>query len=224
MPRREDYENGKPYMDLPDYSGDFIRGLRYEDFSKETLAKLYNAAGKMILMMDKCWQDLIGERYGWDAAVDAEVEIWTHRFVPPLTAAMHDALGITGQKTVEALMKHNQFDCTWPYPLFECDYDMPDKEHGIITCHRCSAVDYWERHGKVQNLVDICYKMEPLAFEFYVKNLNPNITSRPLRRPPRKDLNDIACQWEITYVDNAKKEWGDDWEDRSQYEVMPKVD
>ena len=128
MPRKEDYESGKPYMDLPDYSGEFIKGLRYEDFSKETLAKMYNAAGKLILMMDKCWQDLIAEKYGWDEAVACEIEVWTKRLSVPIPAIMHDALGITGQNDVQALMKHNQFDATWPYPLFECDYDMPDKE------------------------------------------------------------------------------------------------
>jgi len=224
MPRKEDYESGKPFMDLKDYSGEFIRGLRYEDFSKETLAKMYNAAGKLILLMDKCWQDLTAEKYGWDEAVASEIEVWTKRLSAPIPAIMHDALGITGQNDVQALMKHNQFDATWPYPLFECDYDMPDKEHGIITCYKCSAVDYWERHGKIQNLLDICYKMEPEAFENYCRTLNPNITSRALKRPPRKDKNDICCQWEITYVDNAKKEWGEDWADRSKYEVMPKID
>ena len=215
MPEKRDYESGKPYLDLPDYKGPFRPGLRYEDFSKERLAKLYNAAGKLFLSIDAAWERHIADKYGWQEALAGHIDVWCNRMSFPEHAIMYDALGIMGETDLVAVMKHNQFDPGWPYPLFEARFEMPDKEHGICTVFKCSAVDYWERHGKVENLVDICFKMEPMAFENYTKLVNPQITSRALKRPPRKDKNDICCIWEYTYVKNARKEWPkSDWQER----------
>jgi len=224
MPRKEDYESGKPYLDLPDYSGPFIEGLRYEDFSKERLAALYNAAGKLFLSIDNAWARHIEKKYGWEEALEGHIKVWTEGMSLPEWACMYEGLGMMGQNDLEAIMKHNQFDPGWPYPLFEVQYEMPDKEHGIITCYKCSAVDYWERKGDVKKLCDVCYKMEPAAFENYIKVVNPNVTSRPLFRPPRKSVNDPCCKWEITYVENAKKEWGADWENRDKLNDMTGLD
>jgi hypothetical protein len=45
---------------------------------------------------------------------------------------MREALNIQGND-VEAVMKHLQPDPTWPYPLYDIKFEMPEKDRGLIT-------------------------------------------------------------------------------------------
>jgi len=42
----------------------------------------------------------------------------------------------------------------------------------------------------------ICGKSEPASFQMLAKAINPNIVVTPLKLPPRKSKDEIACQFE----------------------------
>jgi len=184
--------------ELQDYSGPFDPDITYMDLSKELLAKMYNAAGRLLLMIDAAWQGWATEKLGWDEALAAEQDVWCKRYTRPSYQIMREVLNIQADD-VEAVMKHLQLDPTWPSPLYDVKFEMPEKDRGIVTVKKCTAVLYWERKGDIGKLEDICYKMEPDAFQNYMTMVNPDIISTPLVRPPRKSPDDICCQWEITY-------------------------
>jgi hypothetical protein len=46
------------------------------DLSKELLAKLSDAAGRLLLMIDAAWQGWATEKLGWDEALAAEQDVW----------------------------------------------------------------------------------------------------------------------------------------------------
>ena len=184
--------------ELQDYSGPFNPDITYMDLSKELLCKLYNAAGRLLLMIDASWQGWATEKLGWEEALAAEQDVWCKRYTLPSYKIMREVLNIQNND-VEAVMKHLQLDPTWPSPLYDVKFEMPEKDRGLITVNKCTAVLYWERKGDLDRLCDICYKMEPDAFQNYMTMVNPDIIATPLVRPPRKSPDDICCQWEITY-------------------------
>jgi hypothetical protein len=42
----------------------------------------------------------------------------------------------------------------------------------------------------------ICRESEPKSFQMLAKAINPNIVVRPLKLPPRKIRDEIACRFE----------------------------
>jgi hypothetical protein len=79
------------------------------------------------------------------------------------------------------------------------DYDIQDKNHAIMTIKVCPTLLYWERKGDRKSIDHVCSVggLEELSIVEYANCVNPAIKITPLKLPPRKSKDDIACQWEI---------------------------
>jgi len=74
------------------------------------------------------------------------------------------------------------------------DFQLINKNHGILTHKTCPAIDRFEyfNESRLKHSCDICLLGMPISGEM----LDKNIKCKPLKLPPRIDTKDIACQWE----------------------------
>ncbi len=195
--------------ELKDYSGPFDPNLRLTDFSKEALTKLLISASKAYIGMDGVWTTLMREKVGDRAAFDYDKEVWFGRALALDMRRTVEPLGIKGND-IATLFKYWQCSpafsvaYTGPAPDFEpqVHFELKNKNYGLMTVRRCYSLEYFERHqdGSLQKLA--CDEIDTPAWEWQAHKFNPNIKVHPLKMPPRKSKDDIACQWELTLEDN----------------------
>ncbi|NQT47707.1 MAG: hypothetical protein HQ578_01885, partial [Chloroflexi bacterium] len=94
--------------EMQDYSGPLRPDLKMEEFSKEALVRLWQAAGKLYVGLDGIWYSLIRERYGEDVARELDAELW-RREAPLEVRRNREAMNIWGDD-VESVLKFLQVD------------------------------------------------------------------------------------------------------------------
>jgi hypothetical protein len=99
---------------------------------------------------------------------------------------------------VEAFMKWYQFEPAWSQEIYTMEWELKNKNHGIITCVKCPSLEYFERKGDGRELY-VC-PMEAKMFKEIVKAFNPNLEVTNLKLPPRESKEEIACKWELKLV------------------------
>jgi len=62
--------------ELKDYNGEFKPDLKLEDFSKEALVQLCDAASRLIVGIDGIWRDLVKEYFGEEKANELSQKAW----------------------------------------------------------------------------------------------------------------------------------------------------
>ncbi len=183
--------------DMQDYTGAFRKDLHMTDLSKEALIRLWETSGKMYTSLAGTWQKLLTERFGEDAALELDAEVW-RRQTPVEVRLCRRAMGITDDD-VASLFKHLQIDPgaggIWP----EFDLELKNKNHGILTVKRCVALDHFERHGEKElaRLRHTCEVLDGEGFQDTASLFHPKMVSRPLKLPPRSSKDEVACQWEF---------------------------
>ncbi len=180
--------------DLPDYSGDFNPDLKLQDFSKDALARLLVAAGKLYAGVDPMWVAAMRQRFGDRIAFDYDKEIWEAGTVSEVRRVTK-ALNITGND-VAALFKYFQFSPGFGV-LFDIDWDLRDGNYGIMTVKRCLGVVWWEQTGDRALQQFTCEEVEIPMFQRIAEYFNPRMKATPLKLPPRDSSDDIACRWEF---------------------------
>jgi len=181
--------------ELRDYSGPLRPDLKMEDFSKAALVRLWQAAGKLYVGLDGVWYSLIREKYGEDVARELDAELW-RREAPLEVRRNREAMNIWGDD-VEAVLKFLQVDPGGGaiFPEFTCE--MKDRNTGILTVKRCLGLEYYERHGETELQKHACEVLDAEGFQQAASLFNPKIKVTPLKLPPRKSKDEIACQWEF---------------------------
>jgi len=181
--------------ELQDYSGEFIRDLKLEDFSKTALIRLYEAACKDYLGIDGIWLTLMRQKFGDDIAFSYSKEVWEPG-TKGEACRTREALNIWGDD-VEAVMKYIQTSASLG-GLFRIDCEMKDKNHGIYTIHRCNALEYFEKQRDEALLKQACYGLCIPYNQRSADWFNPKIKWTAVKLPPRKSKDEPACVWEIT--------------------------
>jgi hypothetical protein len=181
--------------ELRDYSGEFKPGLSMEDFSKQALIGLWRAAGKLYVGLDGMWYSLMREKFGEDAARELDAELW-RRAAEHEVRRVRQALGIWGDD-VASFLKFIQVDpgAGAIFPEFECE--LRDSNQGILTVKRCLGLEYYERHGETELQKHACEVLDVEGFQRAAHYFNPSIKVRPVKLPPRKSPDEIACKWEF---------------------------
>ncbi len=170
------------------------------DFDQKTLALLWNFAALSYMLATDRWYTGVRKRYGDEAAQELEKDVWIDR-----GAAEHDlsigqeALGVTGGD-VESLLRSFQF-APGEVGILDVEFELIDENHGILTHHACPALDRFEHFDdiRLKHCCDICIAGMPISGEM----LNRKIECKPLKLPPRRDTNDIACRWEYKLRDQS---------------------
>lgn len=179
--------------ELKDYSGPFKRDIKYEDFSRETLAKLLMAYCKEILTIDSYWHEQMQKRAGEEAARECLIQNWCRIGKHEMKWTM-DALNIPGND-VEAYVKANQFVPSFAQGIYDYDWDLKNKDHAILTVNHCPA--FTSLKDKPEKLNWVCRELEDTAIKAYAVAINPAIQVRQLKTGVTGEPNEIACKWEF---------------------------
>jgi hypothetical protein len=180
--------------ELKDYSGDFRPDVRMHDFSKDTLVRAWVAAAKLYIGIDGLWYSLIKERFGEQMANELEIELW-RRGTPLEALRVREAMNIRGDD-VAAVFKAFQCD-PGVTGVMEVECELKNKDHGILTVKGCRSLEYFERHGDAAMQKIACEVIDMEELEKYAQTFNPKISMTCLKLPPRKNADEIACQWEF---------------------------
>jgi hypothetical protein len=182
--------------ELQDYSGGFKPDLRLQDFSKDLLARAWVETGNLYLMTDGMWGTVVGEKYGDQAAVELDIEMW--RRLMPLDIQRWRKLLNLGGDDVETVFKFLQ-----PHPLltiYEYQMELKNRDYGVLTISRCRTLEFFERHQRTAMMEACCIDPKGLEwqmFQLIAHSFGPRIKVTPLKLPPRKSPDAIACQWEF---------------------------
>lgn len=186
---------------MEDYSGKLRPALKMQDFSKDALIRLWQAAGKLYVGLDGLWYSLIRERFGEEVARELDAELW-RREAPLEVRRVREAMNIRGDD-VEAVLKFIQVDPGGGaiFPDFSCE--LKNSGLGILTIRRCLGLEYYERHGEIELQKHACEVLDAEGFQRAASLFNPNIKVKALKLPPRKSKDEVACIWEFRLGDQG---------------------
>lgn len=191
-----------PNVELQDYSGPFKPDLRFTDFSREALAKMYMHSCEYLLLIMEYYQAWVVGKLGMEGMHEMMRDVWgNEEFLKKLMASKKEYMGISGDD-IETLAKDFQMDATaLPDKLYQCTHELPSKDRFIYTFRKCRGVDVLEAVD--ENLLgEMCRATCPPAITATALAYNPNIETKILKIPPRtQQMKDegICCQWEFTY-------------------------
>ncbi|MBM4461713.1 MAG: hypothetical protein FJ012_00060 [Chloroflexi bacterium] len=191
----------KGKKELDDLSGPFNPNLTFEDMSKEFLLKLMGIWQYAWITLSGKWYDEVRSRWGFDAANECELAAWVAMGtkVNPRYARLGNVkLNDEGkpatllecmkclQLPLDNIMKGKNAG------LFEGEFEIinPNKVHVIYK--RCVALEGLERNWP-ERVPPLCHVLEKKMIEVYA--LNPRFEAVPLKLPPRKSKDEIACEW-----------------------------
>ena len=180
-----------------------IEAFEYEvdnDFDEKTLGLLWNYAALAYMLTTDRWYTGVRKRYGDAVAQEREKDVWIDRGAAEYDLQIgQEAMGVTGDD-VESLLRSFQF-APGEVGILDVELTMEGPRHGVLTHHACPALDRFEHYDetRLKHCCDICIAAMPISGEM----LNTKITCKPLKLPPRRDANDIACQWEYRLPDQS---------------------
>jgi hypothetical protein len=181
--------------ELKDYGGGFIPNVKYEDFSKEFLARLLVEYARCYIMADGLWYSAVKEKFGPEAAYAIDYDMWVNKFPPFETARILSVLNLKGNEVAD-VMKFYQLTAMVPHGMFDYDIDLRKRNHAVLTIRRCPALLRFE--SKEPEMIEpICQVMELASAKAYAKQINPDIVVTMPKMPPRKSPDEICCQFEF---------------------------
>ena len=180
--------------ELQDYSGELKPDLKMHDFSKDALVRAWYAAAKLYIGLDGLWYTLIRERFGEQMALELDTELWK-RAAHLEVRRVREAMNIWGDD-VASVLKFLQVD-PGGGGILDLKCELKHRNDGILTVTRCRGLEYFERHGETAAQKNACEVLDAEGFAQAAHFFNPNIKVTPLKLPPRKSQNEIACQWEF---------------------------
>jgi hypothetical protein len=185
-------KEGDSMQELNDYSGEFNPAIKYKDFSKEALLKALNAYASYIRRLDGIWYLTVKEQVNDDMAFVCDRLVWDKMEV-------HDADMIRKLLRIEAndvaaMFKTLQMS-PWTWNLRH-HFELRTPHHGIWTVNRCPTLLALENEGEGREQ-RICCQIETELFQIRAHYINPQMKVRPLKLPPRKGRDEVACRWEF---------------------------
>ena len=175
-----------------DYSGKFDPNFSHAKLTRETLLQLLKAYSEYIRRIDGHWYLAVMEKWGNDEAFDCDTGVWEKLalYEMKMTSSL---LNIRGDDVVTVMKAIQASPWTW---LYECDIDVKNNDHAIITYRTCPTLLSLEKEGKGRER-QICQELEPKLMGIMAHYFNANIRVTPLKLPPRKSTSEICCQWEF---------------------------
>jgi hypothetical protein len=181
--------------ELKDYGGDFIPSVKYEDFSKEFLARLMVEYARCYIMADGLWYTAVKERLGPEVANAIDYDMWVNKFPPFEAARTLRILNLKGNDVADAI-KFWQLAPSFPQGMFDYEIDLKNRNHAVLTIKHCPALLRFESK-EPERIEPICQVMELASAKAYAKQINPDIIVTMPKMPPRKSPDEICCQFEF---------------------------
>ncbi len=162
------------------------------DLSKEELIKIIIDDAKNWLAHDGLWFQAIEQRYGMDAAVDADLEAWRHFTVIEARRIM-ERLGIKpggGISSLVECLKHRFYARLNLQEIVE--RTATRVVFRMIDCRVQSA-------RKRKNLPDHpCKSVGIVEYSEFAKAIDHRIATRCITCPPDLHPKEFWCAWEFT--------------------------
>jgi hypothetical protein len=177
---------------LEDYNGPLNPDIKLEDFSKDVLLKLLKTYGRLYLAIDGFWYLSVKEKVNNDMALACDLWVWERQCKNEIQR-ITKLLNIHG-KDVISIFKFFQLS-PWTWNL-QYEMEIRNKNLGILTVVRCPTLEAMEKEGEEREKT-FCKDVESTIFKMYVDYFNPQIGVQYLKLPPRKNKDEIACQWEF---------------------------
>jgi hypothetical protein len=189
------------------YTGPFGPPADPDAHSKDELVRWFLGSHEYLLQCIEAWATQITVRYGLDEMFDIQYTLWGNVVLPGVKRLKEEYLGITGN-TVADWMKDLQMDATaLPGKAFDCSFEMPEPDVGVLTFNRCVAVDQWETMGRPDILEKNCHSTCPKSMLVTTKMYHPNMKVDILAIPPRRDEGDVCCKWRFSMRDESDPEY-----------------
>ena len=165
--------------------------LELEKMSKEELIAMVKAHSRLFLALDGFWFLAVEEAYGYDAALEVDLDVW-NKYFPYEAKYLRKKLdlkkeGIPG--IVEVLK-----NCAFAPAMSKVVVSEASEERGDIGYYDCPSLLAMEKAGRDQFT---CNAGECL-FDNFAKSIDPAVKCRMIGGPPRKSPEDVSCRWEFT--------------------------
>jgi hypothetical protein len=180
--------------ELTDYSGPFKPDLKFDDFSKDFLLKLMKVWQWAWLHLGQAWFSVIQEEYGTEVANKCEHQAWM-RMASRVNPRYAKIANIELNTVLDSLKAAQlPLDNISTSGLFPPKFDIKSPNHVIMTLTDCQTLRYMEKEAP-ERIPWLCnFNEKPLMEKYFI---NPKVKVTPLKLPPRKSSDDIACQWEF---------------------------
>ena len=192
--------------ELNDYSGPLRRDLQsrvsLDMFSKDAIARMIAGASKLYLGSEGGFYTVIRKRFGEQLASELDREVLLDRAGPQVVGRLRNVFNIQGDD-VAAFLKFLQIEPLFAVNLVE--YELRDRNLGMVTVQRCRALEYWERHGEDGLQKNAC-GVHFSGLQRAARDINASMKVKAVVLPPRhitmgcpgRNKPPIACQWEVT--------------------------
>jgi len=197
--------------EMNDYSGPYDPNLTFDDFSKEFILKLMQVWQYAWLHMTEAWYDAVKEKVDKETADVCETAAWCRigervnpRFAKVANIQLNTCLD--SMKCIQLPLDNTTGG------LFPAQIEVINPNHIIWTIPRCRSLEFFEAKAP-ERIKYVCYENEKRVIERYLVNRKIKVT--PLKLPPRKGPNEIACKWEAKMMDT------DQWSDFKISEYKP---
>ncbi len=180
--------------ELRDYSGKWDPNLDFENFSKDVLVKLLREYQTLLIALDGFYQTTIIQRHNIDEAMKCAQMAWA-MYAAVEVPRISKLLNMRGND-VETFFKVLQFTPSSPNHVFKRKYEIKNPNLGIMTFVECKNLLWMEKKAP-ERIIPTCHYLEQVALEPFPHVINPKIKLSPLKLPPRKSPDEIACVWEL---------------------------
>lgn len=188
--------------ELSDYSGPLKHDAGFEDFSRDALIKLLKAYSKIYLGYMGNWNSVMKQYMSADQLIKYETEVYIRTAKQLEAPQIMTALNIKGNDVI-TLLKIMQMLPDGARPeAYAPEYEIKNNNHVIYTIKTCPSLNYWEKIGDEKAIHLTCDPggMEEVTMQIYAELINPDIKIIPVKLPPRKSKEEVACVWEIKVV------------------------
>ena len=181
---------------LKDNSGEYDPGRKLEDFSPQFLAELAREYAGAYLAMDGFWNGAVTRCSGMKQAMDCDLVVWRRmaKYMLPRIARLVN-VDLPVQDLLEALKVWQISPDQVTPDIYTIEYDIKDRNHVIGTVTRCATLERFEESAP-EIIQTLCHGVEVAAVEAQCRVLHPEMRVTPLKLPPRRSRDEIACQWE----------------------------
>ncbi|OGO05101.1 MAG: hypothetical protein A2Y91_02245 [Chloroflexi bacterium RBG_13_54_8] len=178
--------------ELQDLSGSYNPDLTFDTFSKEFLLKLMQVWQYAWLHLSEAWYKEVELKCGRAVADELEVNSWCR--MAERVNPRYAKVGNIKMETVVDSMKAIQLPLdNTTSGLFPVIPEIINENHVIWTIPRCRSLEFFEAKDP-ERIKQVCYVNEKKVIERYMINRKIKVT--PLKLPPRKSPDEIACKWE----------------------------
>ena len=185
---------------LNDYSGELIPNLTPTDFSADALEKIVQLYSKLYTALDGFWYLTVKDRISNEEALACDIRVWELLGKYEMKS-IANWLNIKGNDVIAVL---KAFQLSPMFQHMQHNIEIFNNKHAILTVTHCPTLNALEKEGQGREK-QICNMVDPRIFKVMASFFNPDIDVKCLKSAPRKNTEEICCQWEFKLADNTPK-------------------